>query len=102
MEEIKNGLSALDEKTKNDVEVKYSFPERFSNNYYIHFTENAINGIKIAKMDKKISLSLHWNYLLNNLKVIDYKYPHISDNILTTYHSQGKVFYKFISWNTMF
>jgi hypothetical protein len=101
MEEIKTASLSLNEKTSTDVEVKYTFPERFSNNYYIDFTENAINGIKISMNDKNVNLSLHWNFLLNNLKVIDYKYPHVSQNIQTTYHSQGKVFYKFISWNTM-
>lgn len=101
LEEIKKVSSKFSEKAYTDLELKQELSTRFADNYYINISDKSINGIKVDYLRNKVNMSLHWNFLLNNLKVVDFKYPHISDNILTAYYSQGKVFYKYISWNTM-
>ena len=103
VQEIKNFSENLinSGKSSTETELKYNLSNKYNNNFFIEVTNNSINGIKIEKINKKVNLSIHWNLLLNSLNLLHYKYPNISQNVITTYHSAGKVYYKYISWNTM-
>lgn len=63
---------------------------------------NTIFGLKINKIKSKQNLYIvkpHWNFKLNNHKLLDYKIARVPENIYTVYNSSGKILYKHIDHN---
>jgi hypothetical protein len=83
------------------IDLIHSGYESYDERFYIQTIGNNIYGFKLHKKEKKLTVNLAWNYLSNSYKILETKYPNINDNIMTTYHSNGKIFYKYVSSNAM-
>ena len=65
--------------------------------------DNSLFGVKYKKTQNgKLDLTIAWNLAMkreNNIVPIQDKFPNVHSNLITTYHVQGKVFYKYIDAN---
>jgi hypothetical protein len=91
--------------TNNDsygqLDLIYTGYENYNEKYYIQTIGNNIFGFKVTKHEKKLTINLTWNYLSMSYNIIETKFPNINDNLMTTYHSNGKIFYKYVSPNIL-
>ena len=104
-EELSEGSDDLlkNEGEKNTIQLSYknkigansNFIQRFVNKFKIKTNNKGLYGIKFSKNRK---LSISWSI---NMKPFHIQYPNIHKNVITTYHSAGKVFYKYIDSNLL-
>lgn len=80
---------------------------KYADKYMVQSINNNLYGIKLNRgVNNKLDISLAWNVIIKkqagkDFKILDYKYPNIHDNLIITYHSGGKIFYKYIDSNTL-
>lgn len=107
-EEIKNQSENL---IKNPSEspvslsgkLQKSVIDKYDNKFTIEILDNSLFGVKYKKTQNgKLDLTIAWNLAMkreNNIVPIQDKFPNVHSNLITTYHVQGKVFYKYIDAN---
>jgi hypothetical protein len=105
-EEIKNQCENL---IKNPSEspvslsgkLQKSVIDKYDNKYTVELLDSNLYGVKYKKTQNgKLDLTIAWNLALkNNVTPLQDKLPNIHSNLITTYHVQGKVFYKYIDAN---
>jgi hypothetical protein len=105
-EEIKNQCENL---IKNPSESRVSLSgklqksviDKYDNKYTVELLDSNLYGVKYKKTQNgKLDLTIAWNLALkNNVTPLQDKLPNIHSNLITTYHVQGKVFYKYIDAN---
>jgi hypothetical protein len=93
---IKNeALEANNLIVKNDVTFSKDILKRFLNKFKIKTSNKGIYGLKVGNNTK---LNIAWSV---NTKPFAIQYPNVHKNVITTYHSAGKVFYKYIDSNLL-
>jgi len=80
---------------KNDVTFSKDILKRFLNKFKTKTCNKGIYGLKVGRNTK---LNIAWSV---NTKPFAIQYPNVHKNVITTYHSAGKVFYKYIDSNLM-
>jgi hypothetical protein len=77
--------------------------KKFNNKVLVHSEANKLYGINFKSNgdSSDLNLSIIWNQLMDGSKIISTLSPQIHKNLISTYHANGKVFYKYLDTNML-